>query len=312
MVNEKNIPSEWLIDDDFTNQRVDYFLKKKNPSLSFPNICKMLRKGVVKVNSKRVKNSYILKEKDLVVSRLNISTPNIKKKVSLRHKSFFDNLVIFKNEDYYIINKPSGLAVQGGTKVKINLDKILESLESNSENRPKLVHRLDKQTSGILIISRNLKTTNFFGDLFKKRKIEKIYITIIHGVPKKKKGKINIPLTYNEKIYESETDYYVVESQNNHSIVLVKLLTGRKHQIRKHFFEIGHPILGDNKYNKKTSKLSKEDKLFLHSYSVKFEDTKGNQKFFDCDLPNYFKKRIKLLDFKKNLTTKELNLKNGL
>lgn len=312
MVNEKNIPSEWLIDDDFTNQRVDYFLKKKNPSLSFPNICKMLRKGVVKVNSKRVKNSYILKEKDLVVSRLNISTPNIKKKVSLRHKSFFDNLVIFKNEDYYIINKPSGLAVQGGTKVKINLDKILESLESDSENRPKLVHRLDKQTSGILIISRNLKTTNFFGDLFKRRKIEKIYITIIHGVPKKKKGKINIPLTYNEKIYESETDYYVVESQNNHSIVLVKLLTGRKHQIRKHFFEIGHPILGDNKYNKKTSKLSKEDKLFLHSYSVKFEDTKGNQKFFDCDLPNYFKKRIKLLDFKKNLTTKELKLKNGL
>ena len=64
MVNEKNIPSEWLIDDDFTNQRVDYFLKKKNPSLSFPNICKMLRKGVVKVNSKRVKNSYILKEKE--------------------------------------------------------------------------------------------------------------------------------------------------------------------------------------------------------------------------------------------------------
>ncbi len=119
-------------------------------------------------------------------------------------------------------------------------------------------------------------------------------------------------MTYNEKIYQSETDYIVVESQNNHSIVLVKLLTGRKHQIRKHFFEIGHPILGDNKYNKKTSKLSKEDKLFLHSYSVKFEDTKGNQKFFDCDLPNYFKKRIKLLDFKKNLTTKELKLKNGL
>ena len=169
MVNKQNIPSEWLIDHHFTNQRIDYFLKKKNPSLSFPNICTMLRKGVVKVNSKKVKNSYILKEKDLVVSRLNITTPNIKKKVSLRHKSFFDKLVIFKNKDYYIINKPSGLAVQGGTNVKINLDRILENLESNSENRPKLVHRLDKETSGILIISRNLKTTNFFGDLFKKR-----------------------------------------------------------------------------------------------------------------------------------------------
>ena len=312
MVNKQNIPSEWLIDDDFTNQRIDYFLKKKNPSLSFPNICTMLRKGVVKVNRKRVKNSYILKEKDLVVSRLNISTPSIKKKISLRHKSFFDNLVIFKNEDYYIINKPSGLAVQGGTNVKINLDRILENLESNSENRPKLVHRLDKETSGILIISRNLKTTNFFGDLFKKRKIKKIYITIIHGVPKKKKGTINIPLTYNEKIYQSETDYIVVESKNNHSIVLVKLLTGRKHQIRKHFFEIGHPILGDNKYKEKTTKLSKANKLFLHSYSIKFEDINGNQKFFDCDLPDYFKNRIKLLDFKNHFTRKELKLKNDL
>ena len=119
-------------------------------------------------------------------------------------------------------------------------------------------------------------------------------------------------MTYNEKIYQSETDYIVVESQNNHSIVLVKLLTGRKHQIRKHFFEIGHPILGDNKYKKKTTKLSKVNKLFLHSYSIKFEDINGNQKFFDCDLPDYFKNRIKLLDFKNNFTTKELKLKNDL
>ena len=305
MVNKQNIPSEWLIDDNFNNQRIDYFLKKKNPSLSFPNICTMLRKGVVKVNGKKVKNTYILKEKDLLVSRLNISSPKLKKKVSLRHKSFFENLVIFKNKNYYIINKPAGLAVQGGTKVKKNLDKILENLESNSENRPKLVHRLDKDTSGILIISRNLKTTNFFGDLFKKRMIEKTYITIVHGVPKKKKGKIKIPLTYNEKTYQSETDYVVLESKNNQSIVLVKLLTGRKHQIRKHFFEIGHPILGDIKYNKKIIKLSKVNNLFLHSYSIKFKDIDGNKKFFDCELPNYFKNRIKLLDFKNNFNIKE-------
>ena len=141
-------------------------------------------------------------------------------------------------KNYYIINKPPGLAVQGGTKVKINLDKILENLESVSENRPKLVHRLDKETSGILIVSRNLKTTTFFGELFKKRKIEKIYIAIVHGIPKNKEGKITIPLTYNEKTYHSETDYKVLESKKNESIVLVKLLTGRKHQIRKHFFQL--------------------------------------------------------------------------
>lgn len=312
MVNKQNIPSEWLINDDFNNQRIDYFIKKQNPNLSFPNICTLLRKGIVKVNSKRVKNTYVLKEKDLVVSRLNFSPPKVKKKISLRHKLFFDNLVIFKNKNYYIINKPPGLAVQGGTKVKINLDKILENLESVSENRPKLVHRLDKETSGILIVSRNLKTTTFFGELFKKRKIEKIYIAIVHGIPKNKEGKITIPLTYNEKTYHSETDYKVLESKKNESIVLVKLLTGRKHQIRKHFFEIGHPILGDSKYNKQVTKLSKVNNLFLHSYSIKFEDIDGKQKFYDCELPYYFKDRIKLLDFKNNLTIKELKSKNEL
>ncbi|MFL2650144.1 MAG: hypothetical protein ACJ0FZ_01995 [Alphaproteobacteria bacterium] len=90
---------------------------------------------------------------------------------------------------------------------------------------------------------------------------------------------------------------------------MLKLLTGRKHQIRKHFFEIGHPILGDNKYKKQITQLSKVNKLFLHSYSVKFQDIEGNQKFFDCELPDYFKNRIKLLDFKNNFTTKELKFK---
>ena len=118
MVNKQNIPSEWLIKDDFDSKRIDYFLKKKNPDLSFPNICTLLRKGIVKVNNKKVKNTHILKEKDLVVSRLNFSPPTVKKKISSRNKIFFDNLVIFKDKNYYIINKPPGLAVQGGTKVK--------------------------------------------------------------------------------------------------------------------------------------------------------------------------------------------------
>jgi 23S rRNA-/tRNA-specific pseudouridylate synthase len=80
MVNKQNIPSEWLIKDDFDSKRIDYFLKKKNPDLSFPNICTLLRKGIVKVNNKKVKNTHILKEKDLVVSRLNFSPPTVKKK----------------------------------------------------------------------------------------------------------------------------------------------------------------------------------------------------------------------------------------
>ena len=204
------------------------------------------------------------------------------------------------------------MAVQGGTKVKINLDKILENLGSDSENRPKLVHRLDKETSGILIVSRNLKTTIFFGELFKQRKIEKTYVCIIHGIPKNKKGIIKVPLTYNEKTYHSETDYRVLDSKNNVSIALVKLLTGRKHQIRKHFFEIGHPILGDIKYNKNKTELTEVNNLFLHSYSIKFEDIDGKRKFFYCELPNYFKDRIKLLDFRKEFTSKELKLKNDL
>jgi 23S rRNA pseudouridine955/2504/2580 synthase len=163
-----------------------------------------------------------------------------------------------------------------------------------------------------LIVSRNLKATTFFGELFKKRKIEKIYITIVHGILKSKQGKIKIPLTYNEKTYHSETDYRVIHSNNNESILLVKILTGRKHQIRKHFFEIGHPILGDRKYNKKMKGSSKFNNLYLHSYSIKFDDIDGKQKFFDCELPRYFKERLKMLDFAGNFITKELKLKNEL
>ena len=88
MVNKQNIPSEWLINDDFDSQRIDYFLKKKNPNLSFPNICTLLRKGIVKVNNKKVKNTYILKEKDLVVSRVNFLPPTVKKKIH-QEISFF-------------------------------------------------------------------------------------------------------------------------------------------------------------------------------------------------------------------------------
>ena len=215
MVNKKNLRSEWLISDEFNNQRIDYFLKKKIPNLNFPTLCTLLRKGIVKINNKKVKNSYVLNKGDHIISSFSCVKPLLKNKISIKKKLFFESLIIFKNQNYYIINKPSGLAVQGGTKVNFNLDMVLESLKSDALDKPKLVHRIDKQTSGVLVISRNLKTAKYFGELFKSRSIEKIYITIVHGIPQNKEGIIETPLVYNDRVHQSKTKYKVLESKNN-------------------------------------------------------------------------------------------------
>ena len=298
MIN-RNLSSEWLVSDEFKNQRIDYFLKKKIPNLSFPMICTLLRKGIIKINKKKVKNNYTLQEGDIIFSKINLTQNNILKKHNpKKSKDYLKKLIIYQNNDYYIINKPAGLAVQGGTKVNFNLDLILDDIQSKREFRPRLVHRLDRETSGILIISKNIQSANFFGSLFKERKIEKKYFAIVHGKLKKNQDQINNPIITKNKVYESLTKYKVLAIQNDKSFVIIKPFTGRKHQIRKHFFEIGNPIIGDSKYFLKNKKNDTIKNLFLHSYSVRFTDSEGKLRYFKADFPAYFKDIIELFGFK--------------
>ena len=180
MVSYHNTPTKWDIDDSYENQRIDYFLKKKIPSLSFPNICMLLRKGVVRLNNKKVKNNYLLKKGDSIKCNLSINLQKNSGIILDNHiKRSTEELVIHKDPDYFIINKPPDLAVQGGTKIKKNLDSMLYALNDKFNVKPRLVHRLDKKTSGILIIARNLDSAKFFGNLFKTRTIEKSYLAVV-------------------------------------------------------------------------------------------------------------------------------------
>ncbi len=297
-MNNQNIPSEWLINNDFNNQRIDYFLKKKYPNLNFPSVCRILRKGLVKINDKKVKNSYILKNGDLIRSEFNYNQEKSKHFFSTEEqKNYIRQAVIFENENYLIFNKPPGLAVQGGSKITFNLDVMLDIFKNKSKERPSLVHRLDKPTSGILIISKNIKTSAYFGKLFKKRKIEKTYLALVEGTLKKTKEIIDTPIRNKEKIYDSITRYKVIDSYKNQSLVIIKPLTGRKHQIRKHFNSIGYPIVGDTKFLN-LEKKEEVKNLFLHSFSISFMDINENSQYYFAKPPEYFEKAIREFNFK--------------
>ena len=186
--------NEWVVSEDFDKQRLDYWLKKKISFLPYPAICKLLRKGTVRVNGKRARNSDLLSSGDVIRFSREIKAPHDVNKVDKYGKKFGEyikSLVIYKNEQVLVLNKPTGLAVQGGTKIKLNIDLMLDSLKYEFQERPKLVHRIDKQTSGILLIARSLASSKYIGKLFKEHAIVKTYIAVVHDTPKNKYGTLS-------------------------------------------------------------------------------------------------------------------------
>jgi 23S rRNA pseudouridine955/2504/2580 synthase len=306
MASYHNTPTKWNIDDSYENQRIDYFLKKKIPSLSFPSICMLLRKGAVKLNDKKVKNNHLLKKGDSIKCNFSINLPKESEFALDEYtKRSTEQLVIHTENDYFIINKPPDLAVQGGTKINKNLDSMLYALNDKSNVKPRLVHRLDKKTSGILIIARNLESAKFFGNLFKTRTIEKTYLAVVEGITEKKSGIIDSPIYYNNKQYEAKTKYLLLKSFNNQSLLILKPITGRKHQIRRHLAQIGCPVIGDDKYNEYLHNRKSLKKLFLHSYSIDFEDKNNKRKIFIAKPPEYFIEILNLLEFKNFMDIKK-------
>ena len=240
---------EWTVGADYNNKRIDYFLKKKIPTLSYPIICKLIRKGQLKVNGKKTSNSESLKTGDSIKLFFNITVKKnknfyIEDKLIKEVKSW----IIFKNKNFIAFNKPSGFAVQGGTKIKTSLDDVLEFLKFRNSNKPKLVHRIDKDTSGLLMVARNLEYAQFLTKLFKNRKVKKNYLLLVHGYPETKDGLIDTPIQINNKDQKSLTIFSTLKTKKNLSLVLAHPITGRKNQLRRHFASIGHPIIGDEKF----------------------------------------------------------------
>ncbi len=301
----------FLVKKDFINSRIDRWIKKNICHVPQSFIEKNLRNKSVTVNKLKVKSSYKLEINDKIyIKNFNPRQYNLilsKKYIpSKRDIKDSEDLVVENNENFCIINKPYGLAVQGGSKIKKNLVDLIAKNRIFLNSKPFIVHRLDKETTGIIIIAKNRKYAQLFTSLFRIRKIHKSYLSICYGEMEKNKGIFDenlIRYDKDKKISERAITYYKVLDKNiNSTLLILNPITGRKHQIRKQLFSKGYPVIGDTKYNFPENKINKSKNLMLHAYSIKFMINEKKYKY-TINVPNYFKKMLltKRLTLSKNL-----------
>ena len=255
--------------------RLDRWFHRNVPNMPFTIVAKLARKGQIRIDSKRVKVSF------RVSYNQKIRTPVIEyqspRKVSdIKPSNFEDikneifNSIIYEDEHLIALNKPYGLCVQDGSNVKISIDRVLRL----SELKYHIVHRIDKDTTGLLIVAKNPTVAAKISELFRDKKINKSYLAILCGTPKSQKGLIESKINILDKEYDAKTQFEVIDKYKDiFSLAKFIPLTGRKHQIRIHSKSIDCPILGDNKHFdfKSSQKIHKSDHLHLHSYLLNFD-----------------------------------------
>ena len=297
----------FIVDSTCNNMRIDRWLRNKLGKIPQGLIEKNLRLGKIKINKKKVKSSLKVQTND----KIDIFNFKFKENIYQKKISFVpsneviksnEELIIDNNEDFIVLNKSAGISVQGGTKSKKNLVDIFSKSEIFEGSKPYSVHRLDKDTSGVFIMAKNRKSAQLLTSLFRLRKVHKTYLAICNGEIEKNSGEWNdelIRYDNGKKIVEkAKTIFNVIDKNSNSSLVEMKPITGRKHQLRKQLFNIGHSIYGDKKYRSSISSKGINKDLMLHSYQIKFMI---NQKKYTYKalLPDYFKKllKVKRLDF---------------
>ena len=290
----------FVVDATFNNMRLDRFLRNKLGKIPQGLIEKKLRTGKIKLNKKKVKSSTKVTLNDKVeLFNLDFREKPYEKKINFKPSNTIiksnEKSIIENNEDFIVINKDSGISVQGGTKSKKNLIDIFKKSKIFENTKPYSVHRLDKDTSGVFIIAKKREMAQLLTSLFRLRKIHKTYLAICHGELEKNSGELNdnlIRYDNGKKIVEkAKTIFKVIDKNSEASLLELKPITGRKHQLRKQLYNIGHSIYGDEKYKHITLKGINK-KLMLHSYQVKFliNDQKHTYKAL---LPDYFKNLLK-------------------
>ncbi|MGB7405872.1 MAG: RluA family pseudouridine synthase [Pacificimonas sp.] len=267
--------------------RLDRWFKRHMPEANFALVSRWARTGQLRVDGKRAKPG------DRITVGQSIRVPPLEaakaspmaqkrppKRLSDDQIEFAQSLVIFKNKHALVLNKPAGLATQGGTGQKAHVDGLLDALRFDSDVRPKLVHRLDKDTSGALLIARTSSAAAHFARAFKSRTARKLYWAIVMGVPEIPDGRIELALSKQpgmsgEKMMVDEENglrsvsrYRRIDRAANRAAWLeLQPLTGRTHQLRVHMEAIGHAIVGDGKYGGKESFLTGgiSRKMHLHA-----------------------------------------------
>ena len=291
----------YIVDSAFNNMRFDRWLRIKLGKVPQGLIEKTLRSGKIKINKKKIKSSFKIKTND----KVDIFNFNFKEEVNQKKIKFSpsnevikanEDLIIDNNDDFVVLNKSSGISVQGGTKSKKNLIDIFTKSEIFHGTKPYSVHRLDKDTSGVFIMAKNRETAQLLTSLFRLRKVHKTYLAICNGELEKNSGQWSEELIRYEngkKIVEkAQTTFKVLDKNSNSSLVEMKPITGRKHQLRKQLFNIGHSIFGDKKYRSSTSDKGINKDLMLHSYQIRFM-IKDKRYTYRALIPDYFKKLLK-------------------
>ena len=273
-------------------QRLDRFLRKAFPKAPLSLLFAIIRKKKVRVNGVIGKAAQMLCENDVLQIYENL--PQTQKKESFKQEiaNLEENLnFVLQNSDFAVLNKPCGLASQSGSGIseEESLAGMLAlwAMEEGLDFKPALVHRLDKETSGLIIAALSGYALREFGKMLRERKIKKEYLALVKGKMPQKSGKISMALPGDEKI--SESVWKVEKSFENCDLVRVGLETGRKHQIRIHFAQTGHPLLGDSRHgdfalNRKFKRDFGLSRLFLHSAYLEF-NWQGKKIKLEAELP---------------------------
>jgi len=261
---------EQIVPDDFYG-RLDRFLRRFFAHLPQSILEKYLRKGDVRVNKQKTQSDYRLEPGDVVTypELFETFTPPTEGRIkdAFLHEKFKE-CIIYENDEFCVINKPYDIASQSGSKVKYSVD----DMANAGANQYFMVHRLDKQTTGVMVMAKNAVTANVFMHQFREKKIQKYYIALLHQQPEYDSGVIDLPLLDGDSVmvdmYDGKpavTRYRIIKEEQGYYWVLLKPYTGRKHQLRVHMKEgLNLPIVGDSKYRGVAA-----ERMFLHAYKIK-------------------------------------------
>jgi 23S rRNA pseudouridine955/2504/2580 synthase len=292
----------YIVDTTCNDMRIDRWIRHSIGKIPQGLIEKNLRSGKIKLNQKKIKSSHKIKTNDKIdFFNINFKDKIVQKKIKFEPSKEIirsnEDLIIDNNENFIVLNKTSGISVQGGTKSKKNLVDIFAKSEIFQDTKPYSVHRLDKDTSGVFIMAKTRSSAQLLTSLFRLRKVHKTYLAICHGELDKNFGEWNDDLVRydgDKKIIEkAKTLYKVLDKNSDASLVQLKPITGRKHQLRKQLYALGQPIFGDTKYKLSNSNKGVNKNLMLHSYQIRFmiNDIKHT---YTALLPDYFKKLLKV------------------
>jgi len=304
--------------------RLDRWFKRHMPDMSFNIVSRWARTGQLRIDGKRATPGDRIEAGQVIrlppadvaaaASAAKAAPRAARPRTPLTEDeiAFARSLVIHQDRQAIVINKPPGLATQGGTKTDVHVDRLLDALQFDADSRPKLVHRLDKDTSGVLLIARTSRAAAHFAKAFSSRTARKVYWAIATGVPSIDDGMIELPIakqpgTGGEKMYVDEkegsparTRYRMIERAGNRaSWVELQPYTGRTHQLRVHLSAIGHPIVGDGKYGGAEAFLSGtiSRKMHLHARRLRVDHPDGGTIDVIAELPDHFAETLRNLGF---------------